>query len=315
MNRRDLLFSLLASALLEACGAAVDLPDAGVAGAPGSRFHAVYGNEEARARFKDFLVHVFHLYPEDRFHDLILKCTLEQATDEAIYRALVKGLPGISPAGRQLTYGLPALKKQKEVMAEQVASLLGSGARIDGYVEMGTTGRYLATLRDRVTVAGPTYVLNDMAPSHSPVDVLERGQLAKVGTFVHLGEYDPLGSDIPDTSVDLVSNLIGFHHCPPEALGDFVASLRRVLRPGGRLLVREHDVAAPAMDTFVALAHDVFNAGVGISWEDNAAQLRHFRSVADWTLWFEAQGFRAVPGAATQAGDPTDNTLLCFEKA
>jgi SAM-dependent methyltransferase len=314
MKRRDFLLSVLACALTEGCGRAVEVPDVGVRGELGSRFHAVYGDEATRERFKDFLVHVFHLYPEDRFHDLIRKCTLENPSDEAIYRALLAGLPSISPAGRQVTYGLPALKKQKKVMAEQVASLLGPDARIDGYVEMGTTGRYLNTLRDRMTVEGPTFVLNDLAPTNSPVDVLERGQLAKAGTFVHLAQYQPLGSEIADASVGVVSNLIGFHHCPPEALGDFVSSLRRVLRPGGHLLVREHDVDAPEMDTFVALAHDVFNAGVGIGWEDNARQLRHFRSVSSWSEWIEAQGFKVLARTEVQAGDPTDNTLLCFEK-
>ncbi|TNE91612.1 MAG: methyltransferase domain-containing protein [Deltaproteobacteria bacterium] len=314
MHRRELLLSALSSAFLAACGRAVEVPSAGVVGDPGSHFHRIYGDDALRAAFKDFLVHVFHLYPEDKFHDLIHKCTLEHASDEAIYAALVAGLPTITPIGSTVTYALPALKKQKQEMAAQVAKLLGEGATIDGYVEMGTTGRYLKSLDQRVSVEGPVYVLNDLAPTNSPVDLVERGQLSKVGSFVHLGEYEPVSADIPDASVDLVSNLIGFHHCPEAALGDFVASLRRVLRPGGRLLVREHDVVDETMDTFVALAHDVFNAGVGVSWADNQAQIRHFRSVAGWTEWIEAQGFTRVPEVALQEGDPTDNALLCFTR-
>ena len=127
-----------------------------------------------------------------------------------------------------------------------------------------------------------------------------------------LGAYDPVPGVVPDGSLDLVTNFIGFHHCPVAHLDAFVASLRRVIREGGMLLVREHDVADPTMDTFVALAHDVFNAGVGLSWQDNADQLRHFRSVPEWITMLQGHGFTPRPDRQLQAHDPTDNTLLAF---
>ncbi|MCO4743683.1 MAG: class I SAM-dependent methyltransferase [Proteobacteria bacterium] len=314
MHRRDLLLSSLATAFLASCGAAEAPIPAGVVGDPESNFHHIYGDEALRERFLMFLVTVFHLYPEDKFHELIHRSTLSHASDEAIYEAVAAGLPGITPVGATVRYALPALKKQKLEMADQMAKLLGDGTRVDGYVEMGTTGRYLNSLDKRIQVEGPVFVLNDLEPTNGAVDVVERGQLKKVGSFVHLGDYDPVSADIADASVDLVSNLIGFHHCPPDALEGFVGSLRRVLRPGGKLMLREHDVPDPTMDRFVALAHDVFNAGVGLSWQENAAQLRHFRSVDGWTSWLEGQGFKRAETVVLQEGDPTDNTLLMFEK-
>jgi hypothetical protein len=64
------------------------------------------------------------------------------------------------------------------------------------------------------------------------------------------------------------------------------------------------------MDTFVALAHDVFNAGVGLTWAENHAQVRLFRSVAQWSDYITAAGFRRTERALAQPHDPTQNLLL-----
>jgi SAM-dependent methyltransferase len=314
LDRRTLLGALAAAFWVGCGGKTAEAPDE-IPFDAASTFHRVYRDDALRERFFPFLVTVFHLYPEQKLHDLVHRAALAHGTDEAIYRAILEGLPGITPVGSTLTHALPALKKQKTDMAEQAANLLGEGAKVDGYVEMGTTGRYLNQLDKRVEVTGPVFVLNDVAPTNSPVDVVERGQLAQHGAFVHLSDYAPVSADIPDASVDLVSNLIGLHHCPLDALQPFVGSFRRVLRPGGRLLLREHDVVDPASRDIVTLAHDVFNAGVKLTWEENAAQLRHLRSVDEWAALLARHGFERLAGAERQEGDPTDNTLLLFRMA
>ena len=287
-------------------------PRAGATSA--SNFHAIYDDVALRDRFFLFLQNVFHLVPEDAFHQLILDATAAHTTDQDIYQAIRKGLPGITPRGATVTHALPALQKQKDEMARQSAAFLGE-TKIDGYLEMGTTGRYLAPIQQRVHIEGPVFVLNDQSPTYGPVDLIERGRFKKVGKYLPLGTYDPMSvAAVPDGSLDLITNFIGFHHCPPDKLGDFVHALRRVLRPGGRMLVREHDVTDDTMHTFVALAHDVFNAGVEVEWEENARQIRAFRSVSAWTAWLGDMGFRRSEPVLLQKHDPTDNSLLEFVK-
>lgn len=320
MDRRTLLQALAAAFLVQSgrglagCTTDPGAPTREAPVNPDSTFHAIYRDDALREQFFPFLVNVFSLYPQDKLHALVHKASVEHGTDEAIYLAILEGLPSITPVGATLTYAVPALNKQKREMAEQAGRLLGDKVRIDGYVEMGTTGRYLNTLEKRIEVVGDVFVLNDIAPTRSPVDVVERGQLAKQGAFVHLADYAPIAADIGDQSVDLVSNLIGLHHAPVEALDDFIGSLRRILRPNGKLLLREHDVNTPTMNTIVALAHDVFNAGVKFSWPDNAAQLRAFRSIDEWTTMLTERGFKRAPGAELQAGDPTANTMILFQR-
>lgn len=285
------------------------------AAASPSNFHRIYGNAADRADFALFLENVFHLYPEEAFHALIIRLTAQYPTDGEIYRKLCERLPEITPRLSAFTYALPALKKQKTEMAAETVALLGDRRRATGYAEIGTTGRYLSGLRTQVDVRGPVYVVNDTAPIYSAEDIIERGQIRKVGTYVDMTGYPEFDrGHIPPASVELVTNYIGFHHAPADRLDGFVQSIHRILKPGGRLVVRDHDVDGERMDAMVGLAHDVFNAGVGIAWEDNTAQIRNFRSLADLTSYLEARGFRRAESVQFQTGDPTKNGLMLFTK-
>jgi len=283
--------------------------------APRSNFHVVYDDVRARDRFFLFLQNVYHIYPESQFHQLIIDATKEYATDQEIYLAIQERLAGIKPFLSEATYGLPALKKQKAEMARQTAELLGTARRLSGYVEIGTTGRYTNGIRELIPMDGPIYIVNDVEPGFSPNDIVERGQITKVGEFVHMGNYEPFdGKPIPPESVDLVTNFIGFHHAPPDKRAGFVQAVWKVLKPGGRLVVRDHDVSSPEMDAFVGLAHDVFNAGLKLTWRDNSAQIRNFTSVPQLEEILGAAGFEKTKARALQAHDPTQNTLMVFIK-
>ena len=283
--------------------------------APRSNFHVVYDDVRARDRFFLFLQNVYHIYPESQFHQLIIDATKTFRTDQEIYLAIQEGLAGIKPFLSEATYGLPALRKQKAEMARQTAELLGTSRRLSGYLEIGTTGRYANGIRELIPMDGPVYIVNDLEPSFSPNDIVERGQFTKLGEFVQMGNYEPFDvKGIPPESVELVTNFIGFHHAPPERRARFVQAVWNVLKPGGRLVVRDHDVNSPEMDAFVGLAHDVFNAGLKITWMDNAAQVRNFTSVPQLEAVLGAIGFEKTKARALQAHDPTQNTLMVFIK-
>ena len=111
LDRRSLL-GALASAWLVGCGRSPDPAPAEVPFDAASTFHRVYRDEALRERFFPFLVTVFHLYPEEKLHALVLEATRAHGTDEAVYRAVLAGLPGITPVGSTITHALPALKKQ-----------------------------------------------------------------------------------------------------------------------------------------------------------------------------------------------------------
>ena len=282
---------------------------------PASEFKAVFTDTRWHDGFYKFLQNIYRLYPEDRFHTLIKNVSNELDTDEAIYRRLQRELPKIKPFMADLTLALPSLFKQKREMAGQTQRLLAPVNVINGYVEIGSTGRYISELRNRIKVTGPVFLVNEFAPTWSPVDIAERGGLRKAGTFLPLNDYEPLPAAIPDESIDLVTCYIGLHHSPLDRLDAFVRSIVRVLRPGAVFILRDHDVTTPAMNTFVSLVHTVFNAGLNETWETNQRELRHFRPIADWVAYLGERGLRDKGLRELQAHDPSDNVLLAFNKA
>ncbi len=125
-----------------------------------------------------------------------------------------------------------------------------------------------------------------------------------------LNDYAPI--ELPARSADLVSCYVGLHHMQPDKLEPFLASIARIVRPGGYFVVRDHDVRDQVLHNFVSLAHCVFNAGLGESWSANAAELRHFAGVDDWIRRIETAGFRHTGQKIRQDGDPSDNILMAF---
>lgn len=105
-----------------------------------SEFKAVFSNPKWSDDFYRFLQVIYHLYPEDKFHQLIAATAKEKNSDEEIYKAVQQGLPKIKTFLLELTYALPALKKQKKEMANQVLQLLGERKSINGYLEISSTG-------------------------------------------------------------------------------------------------------------------------------------------------------------------------------
>ena len=281
-----------------------------------SEFHTVFDQTKPRDAFYRFLQVVFHLYPEDKFHHLISEVTKAETADERIYKTVQNRLPSIKPFLSELTYALPALKTQKKEMTRQMLELLPTGAKVNGYVEIGSPGRYISDLRKHLPISDPVYLINDVPPTNSPADIMERGQLNKIGTFVDLNEYEPISSaSIPDESVDLVTCLIGLHHARPEKLSGFLASIHRILRPGGWFILRDHDVKTTDMATFVSLVHTVFNLGLNITWETDQKDYKDFKPIDIWSQLISREGFTDAGKRLLQANDPSDNTLVLFTKS
>jgi hypothetical protein len=90
--------------------------------------------------------------------------------------------------------------------------------------------------------------------------------------------------------------------------------MARILRPGGSFIVRDHDVGSDDMRALVSLAHTVFNAGLGETWEANRAELRFFEPADTWVRRLHEAGFDDRGHRLLQDNDPTQNALFCFER-
>lgn len=316
-RRRDFVGSALALAAVACRGSdSGELALGGETSLGDGNFQAVYGSPHRRAAFREFLINVFHLYPASELDELIAELVQRGATDADVYLEAAKRLPGISPILGSVRYALPTLAKQKREMADQTCQLLGDKTTINGYLEVGSHGRYLDHLQERVNVRGPVYTTAPVPATHGLTDVIDRGQLTLLGQPIAWNDYAGYtDGEIEAGSLDLITIYIGLHHATEVARRPYVQSLRRVLSERGSVIVRDHDVRDTNMRSMVGLAHDVFNLGTHESWTTNAAERRNFYSLEYLISLFEEEGFRATPERLRQAGDPTLNTLLRFDKA
>ena len=281
----------------------------------GGNFSYIYRNNELRDQFFNFLVNVFHLYPENEFHALIQSFAESYSADENVYKQLQMHIGDIKPFLSELTFALPALAKQKRTMLRQTCELLDTQRRYEGYLEIGSTGRYLDALEEPLDIVGERFFLADQPPSYSLTDMLDRGQIMLAGNYIPLANYTAtLSQSIPNNSLDLVTVYIGFHHCPLPLRGPFISSIRDAMKPGAHLIVRDHDAHNDDMKAMVGLAHDVFNMGTDESWSYNAKELRHFYSLAFLDEWLSNSGFQNFGEKFYQDGDPTRNALMLYKK-
>ncbi|MBL8994112.1 MAG: dehydrogenase [Spirochaetia bacterium] len=282
--------------------------------APGAgNFKAIYLDDAKREEFRLFLKNVFHLYPEEDFHSLIWDLTRKFNTDREIYLELVKRVDKIKPLFGDLTYSLPSLKKQKQEMADQTGRLLEGYQSQKRYLEIGTMGRHVSDMKKMTGFKGEAYLLNDTPPAFSPADIMERGQVPRLGKFLDIDDYSPISENaIEPGSVDLATVYIGFHHAPAGRLSGFLDSIHKAMAPGSALVVRDHNATDLHRWTLVALAHDVFNAGLHYSWSDTVRQVRHFNSFEEQRKRMKVHGFEFTGTELYQEGDPTRNALMKF---
>lgn len=281
-----------------------------------NNFKFIYSNNKLKQEFSKFLKNVFNLYPEVEFHKLIDKTTKIKNNDKEIYLTVQSKLDGIDSILSPLTYQLPALKKQKEEMAKEAYELLKSGKKeYNGYLEIGSSGRYLDYLEEKIEISGERYYADGKEPGYSITEMIDRGQISVGAKYIPFTNYKTNYTKvIPKNSLELVTIYIGFHHCPIELRESFITSIRDTIRKGGKMILRDHDCNTDEQKVLVALAHDVFNLGTKETWETNEKEIRNFYSLDFIINFIENLGFKFENRTLFQEGDPTKNALMLFTK-
>lgn len=278
-------------------------------------FRYIYTNTNLKGEFFKFFKNVFNLFPEDKMHQLVSDTSSKYSTDKEIYLELQSKLDEITPFFSIFSHQLPSLIKQKDEMAKQTLELLGEGTNYDGYLEIGSLGRYLDYLEEKVEINGKRYYADGKKPGYSITEMVDRGQIAIGAEYIPLTDYKTeYNKLISNESLDLVTVYIGFHHCPINLRTPFITSIRDTLRIGGKLVLRDHDCNTEDQKRIVALAHDVFNMGTKESWVYNEEETRNFYSLEFIIDFVENIGFRFEKSTLFQEGDPTKNALMLFTK-
>ena len=263
---------------------------------------------------QDFIDSIFLQLDSSKFMELTASILSGgELSDDEIYQEMSERIGEASPGQFQkLRLALRSLKSLQDDLSDQVAQLLNDDA-IEGYVEIGYPGRMVNSLKKKVSFQGPVYVVNER---ETLMDYIESGFPRPYNKFVPLNNYDPIRfEDIPSNSVSVVACYIGLHHIPSEKLRPFIRSIHRILKPGGHFILMDHDAHTQGLRDFVSAVHSIFNAGTGVSPEDEKAEVRNFQSLDYWTGVVEEHGLRRGPEKPLiRENDPTLNSLIKFTK-
>lgn len=283
---------------------------------PESKFRHVFSRTNGqRKEIDSFLKNVFMQLNEEAFFSLIDTILDHSELDDvAIYEKLSKNIDKAKPnAVSGLKHSLDALWALKQDLAKQVNYLVDSKTDIKGYVEIGYNGRMVRPLKKYLNISDPIYVINE---SEAFSDYIEAGGTRPYDKFIQLNDYEPISEwAIPTASVDMVCMYIGLHHIPPEKIDTFVASIKRILRPGGMFILMDHDAYTDELKELADVVHSIFNAATNVSPEENQLEVRNFQALQYWIDVLQKHGLVYHPSALTliRKGDPTLNTLIRFD--
>lgn len=214
---------------------------------------------------------------------------------------------------------IKALRHQKHVIQGQLAQLKDKIPYIDTYIELGTPGTYIEAFQSVFGLFGEVISINDSESFAGYVQAFSFNPFSKFrpyDQFYPLNNYDPLPVSISSGSVGAISIFGGLHHIPPQKYNRFIESVARVLRPGGVLILREHNTASSDEFDIAYMAHLTFNAFIDESSEqEEQEELRLFAPLDKWTKDLSKVGLiRDTDVEIYQNNDTSRNALLLYRK-
>jgi SAM-dependent methyltransferase len=292
--------------------------------------HVFQTTKEMKTEFAQFLNTIFMQLDEKKVFELMDGILRDETkTDETIYQELLekihtakkplaalsmlkalhvvrKGM-GLQAKEHLKSFYPPALSNYLEIFNRRYLRSIEGESGLSFQKTAAVCDDKTISLKDRLEAGGLYYPyeklhsLNDSDCKDPSLDIAKT--------------YKPLGEEIPNESVDLISCLGGLHHIPEERLEPFVASMARVLKPGAVCLLRDHDAADEKIKAIAAVVHSFVNAVDGVSLEKESLEVRNFQPESYWTQLMERQGFTRIDTKSLiLQDDPTRNAMMAFIK-
>ncbi|WP_316354563.1 class I SAM-dependent methyltransferase [Candidatus Trichorickettsia mobilis] len=285
----------------------------------GNNMWYILSNDRGEKEVKDFINNVLRQCDADKFIEISHK-TLSNKLDlsnAAFYSSLEHQISKTTPL-MPFIAKVKSLHHQQKILSAQLQHLIGNRV-VKNYVEIGTPGTYINSLKDLMLIEQATIINNAQGLIdyiHGSSWSLSR-KFKSYDKFVPLNNYDAIAEEqILSNSVDVVSCVVGLHHIPTEKLQPFVSSIYRILKPGGIFILRDHDAKDDEVKSIVQAAHTIFNlVTMELDLQGEVKEYRNFQPLNYWIELLTLTGFReAACDKLYQAGDPTLNAMVKFIK-
>lgn len=302
---------------------------------PASLFHRVFKTTpQMRKEFVKFLQTIFYRLDENKVLAEMDKLLNDpNKSDKEIYEHLQQNLGQL-----QKRFGfirqIWSLLVLKSGMGKQANELLHKfdKTQFEDYLEVYDR-RYVKTLQKaaKLPLNGDVIAVSDTGDVGID-DRLQAGALLSkfpYKTHVPLNDKDckdssmevqkthkPISEEeVASDSIDLIGCLGGLHHVPFSRVDAFASSLSRVLRPGGVLLFRDHDVWNEDIKAIASMVHTFVNIAGGVSWDVEQKEVRNFISMTRWEDLLKRNGITRINRKCLiLKDDPTDNGMAIFVK-
>lgn len=302
---------------------------------PNSVFREVFGDEGQRKEFAKFIRTIFYRLDEGKVFAKMDELLKTNKSDQEIYEDLVRNIDSLNKrfSGIRRIWSLFVLKIG---MGKQAKEFLKDydKSRFNDYLEVYDR-RYLNRLRAdaKLPLKGKVISVCDKADFGMGERIQAGAWFSsypyKKENFVPLNDancqnpllevektHKPISADeVKDNSVDLIGCLGGLHHVPAERMPEFSQSLARVLRPGGVMLFRDHNVTTSKVAAIASMVHTFVNIADKQPWEVESKEVRNFVSMETWEKYLRRSGFtRVSPKCLVLKDDPTENGMAIFVK-
>jgi ubiquinone/menaquinone biosynthesis C-methylase UbiE len=104
-------------------------------------------------------------------------------------------------------------------------------------------------------LVGPDGLVIGVDPSHEMIEYARRKRRIPGKCEFEVGAAESLGFLSPDAHFDVVVSSLVMHHLPADLQARALTDMRRVLRPGGTLLIAEAQVPRAAGWRFISRLH------------------------------------------------------------
>ncbi len=187
-------------------------------------------------------------------------------TDHAIMKKVVAKLQVYG------SYHGPSIKRSEE-RCKIVTRLLGDAVKITALLDIGCgDGSITAHVGKHFNIPqAETYGVDILSACAQPIN------------------YSNSTKNLADNSVDLVMAFVSLHHI--NEIIETLTEIYRVLRPGGAVIIREHDFDGTiTMQSYLHLIHIFGDMKLGADCDVNAiVNGSHYKSRVVWDSLFEPQ--------------------------
>ncbi len=282
-------------------------------------FKLMMSDESFKKSFKGFLEVVLQRMDSDKFFELLEKiiplCDNHQQTYEMLSEKIGDIMPGFIG---DLSNIFSSLKNIKNDLVSQAKILMPNKTEIDGMVEIGYPGRFINEFKNQFNVTGE---ITAVLESESLTDYIQFGGVSRpYNNFVALDYKKPDLKSIKSSSVEVVTCFVGLHHFPVNELDQFLENVKRILKPGGKFLLVDHDIQNESDMLMAQLAHSTFNVATGVTVADELNEFRNFQPMEYWQEKLAEHGLDGQMSeldveATIRTNDPSRNRMMSFQKA